>query len=328
MASDDGRGGALPYRRVGRSGVLLSGISLGLWQGFGDGRAFDTQRAIVERAFDLGVTHFDLADNYGPPPGAAERTFGRILRSGLGSHRDEMIVSSKAGYPMWDGPYGDGGSRKHILAGADQSLRRLGLDYVDIFYSHRLDPQTPLEETMGALDALVRAGKALYIGISNYPPEQTRRAAAILRELGTPCLIHQFRYNMLNRAPEGELARVLDEEGIGGIAFSPLAQGMLTDRYLEGIPSDSRATRSAFLHREDVTPELVDRVRRLAPIAERRGQSIAQLALSWDLRLPGLASVLVGASSVQQLEANVQAAAAPPLSEADLAEIDEIFPVG
>jgi L-glyceraldehyde 3-phosphate reductase len=304
----DNRYERMTYRRCGRSGLLLPAISLGLWHNFGGVDVYETARATVLRAFDLGITHFDLANNYGPPPGSAEETFGRILHRDLANHRDELIISSKAGYRMWPGPYGDLGSRKYLLASLDQSLQRMGLDYVDIFYSHRFDNDTPLEETMGALDQAVRQGKALYAGISSYNPEQTCRAAAILSKLGTPCLIHQPVYNMFNRWIENGLLDTLAEKGIGCIVFSPLAQGMLSDRYLQGIPVDSRAGRpTGFLRPEHITEVNLAKVRRLAAIAQQRGQTLAQLALSWVLRHPGMTSALVGASRVSQIEDSANA---------------------
>jgi L-glyceraldehyde 3-phosphate reductase len=313
---------AMTYRRVGASGLLLPAISLGLWQNFGDDRPLATQRAIVRRAFDRGITHFDLANNYGPPYGSAESNFGRILRSDLRGYRDELIVSSKAGYDMWQGPYGDHGSRKYLLASLDQSLGRLGLDYVDIFYSHRFDPDTRLEETMGALDAAVRQGKALYVGISSYSAQRTREAAAILRGLGTPLLIHQPSYSMLNRWIEAELLDVLAEERIGAIAFSPLAQGLLTDRYLAGVPAGSRAAAGGSFKRDLLTDANLANVRGLDEIARRRGQSLAQMALAWTLRDPRVASALVGASSVEQLDDNLAALDHLAFEPAELAEID------
>lgn len=314
------------YNRCGRSGLLLPAVSLGLWHNFGGVDPLENARAMLLRAFDLGITHFDLANNYGPPPGSAEESLGRVLRSDLGAWRDELVVSTKAGYRMWPGPYGDFGSRKYLLASLDQSLRRMGLEYVDIFYSHRRDPETPLEETMGALDAAVRQGKALYAGISSYQPEDTRRAARILRDLGTPCLIHQPSYSMLNRWIENGLTDVLREEGIGCIAFSPLAQGLLTDRYLDGIPRDSRAAKPhGFLKPERITPELLARVRSLAGIAASRGQSLAQMALAWVLRLPEVTSVLVGASKVSQIEEDVAALSAAPFGAEEIARIDAVL---
>lgn len=316
----------LTYRRCGRSGVKLPPISLGLWHNFGGVDAFETGRAIVRRAFDLGITHFDLANNYGPPPGSAEATFGRILKADLAPYRDELVISTKAGYWMWPGPYGDWGSRKYLLASLDQSLRRLGLEYVDIFYSHRPDPETPLEETMGALDTAVRQGKALYAGISNYKAEGAARAAEILRDLGTPCLIHQAKYSMFERWIEKGLTDVLEREGIGCIAFSPLAQGLLTNRYLGGIPADSRAAKPhGFLKAADITPEKIAKVRQLDDIATRRGQALAQMALLWVLRLPVVTSALVGASSVAQLEENLAAVQASPLSDEEIRRIDTIL---
>jgi L-glyceraldehyde 3-phosphate reductase len=313
---------AMPYRRVGASGVLLPAISLGLWQNFGDDRALATQRAIVTRAFDRGITHFDLANNYGPPYGAAEANFGRIVASDLRSHRDELIISSKAGYDMWPGPYGDHGSRKYLLASLDQSLGRLGLEYVDIFYSHRVDPETPLEETMGALDAAVRQGKALYVGISSYSAQRTRDAAAILRGLGTPLLIHQPSYSMINRWIEEELLDVLAEERIGAIAFSPLAQGLLTDRYLDGVPADSRAAREGSFSQNLLSDTNLANARGLREIARGRGQTLPEMALAWTLRDPRVASALVGASSVAQLDDNLKALENLAFSPAELAEID------
>jgi L-glyceraldehyde 3-phosphate reductase len=313
----------MDYRRSGRSGLRLPAISLGLWHNFGHGRPWETQRAICRRAFDLGVTHFDLANNYGPPYGSAEENFGRILATDLGPYRDELIISTKAGWDMWPGPYGDLGSRKYLLASLDRSLHRLGLEYVDIFYSHRLDPDTPLEETMGALDSAVRSGKALYAGISSYPPEQTRQAHLILRDMGTPLLIHQPSYSMFNRWIEDGLLDVLDELGIGCIAFSPLAQGLLTDRYLHGIPADSRVATSRFLNESDLTEDRMGRVRALNEVAARRGQTLAQLALAWALRDPRMTSLIIGASSVAQLEDNIAALDQVELAADELAEIDK-----
>jgi L-glyceraldehyde 3-phosphate reductase len=316
------------FRRCGKSGVLLPRISLGLWQNFGDAAPQPVARQLVLGAFDLGITHFDLANNYGPPAGTAEINFGRILREDLASHRDEMIISSKAGYTMWSGPYGDWGSRKYLLASLDQSLKRMGLDYVDIFYHHRPDPETPLEETMGALDHAVRQGKALYAGISNYRPKETRRAAAILRKLGTPCLIHQPKYNMLDRWIEDGLTAVLEKEGIGCIVFSPLAQGQLTDRYLKEIPVDSRAGRGGTAMRTLHNPEVqqnLPAIRALNSIAKKRGQPLAQMALAWVLRLPAVTSALVGASSLAQLELNVKTLNQLDFSKEELTEIREIL---
>ncbi|HET6673651.1 MAG TPA: L-glyceraldehyde 3-phosphate reductase [Agromyces sp.] len=311
------------YNRVGRSGLKLPALSLGLWHNFGHERPLDTQRAIVRRAFDLGITHFDLANNYGPPPGSAEENFGRLLATDLAPYRDELIISSKAGYDMWPGPYGDFGSRKYLLASLDQSLGRLGLDYVDVFYSHRPDPETPIEETMGALASAVRQGKALYVGISNYSPEQTRDAAAALESAGVPLLIHQPRYSMFDRHIEDGLLPVLEEVGAASIVFSPLAQGLLTDRYLSGdIPADSRAATSRFLSPGKISDDYLSRVRGLDAIARERGQTLAQLALAWVLREPLVVSALIGASSVAQLEQNVAALDAPPLSDDEIARIE------
>jgi L-glyceraldehyde 3-phosphate reductase len=316
----------MQYRRCGRSGVKLPVISLGLWHNFGGVDRREDGRALVRRAFDLGITHFDLANNYGPPPGSAEETFGSLLSTDLVNHRDELIISSKAGYLMWPGPYGEWGSRKYLVASADQSLKRLGLDYVDIFYSHRFDPETPLEETMGALDYIVRSGRALYAGISNYSAENTHKAATILRSLGTPCLIHQPVYNMFNRWVEPELLKTLDEEGVGCIVFSPLAQGLLTDRYLHGIPGDSRAGKPhGFLRPQHVTDEKVAKVRLLGEVAASRGQSIAQLALAWVLRHTTVTSALIGASSVVQLEQNVAVIGKLGFEEGELRRIEEIL---
>ncbi len=314
----------MQYKRCGKSGVLLPRISLGFWQNFGDADPQPVARDLALRAFDLGITHFDLANNYGPPYGSAERNFGRILREDLAAHRDELIISTKAGYDMWPGPYGDWGSRKYLLASLDQSLKRIGLEYVDIFYHHRPDPNTPLEETMGALDHAVRQGKALYAGISNYPAEKTRQAAAILRELGTPCLIHQPRYNMFDRWIEGGLTAALEEEGIGCIPFSPLAQGQLTDRYLKEIPKGSRATREHFLRSADVQKNL-PKIRALNDVAVKRGQPLAGMALAWILRLPAVTSVLIGASSIPQLEMNVKTLNRIDFSSGELAEIEKIL---
>ena len=314
------------YRRSGRSGLLLPAISLGLWQNFGEDAPLERSRAIVRRAFDLGITHFDLANNYGPPYGSAEETFGRLLREDLAPYRDELVVSTKAGFDMWPGPYGDWGSRKYLLSSLDQSLRRIGLDYVDIFYSHRPDPETPLEETMGALDSAVRQGKALYAGISSYSAEQTREAARILQGLGTPLLIHQPSYSILNRWIEPELLDALGELGVGCIVFSPLAQGMLTDKYLAGVPEGSRASRGSSLSPEALTDETLAQIRALNEVAARRGQSLAQMALAWTLRDPRVTSTLVGASSVEQLEANVAALDRLDLEPDELAEIDRRAP--
>jgi L-glyceraldehyde 3-phosphate reductase len=321
LAADD-RYSKLPYRRCGRSGIMLPEVSLGLWQNFGDGKPLEDQRAVLRRAFDLGVTHFDLANNYGPPYGSAEVNFGRIMREDFRRYRDELIISTKAGYDMWPGPYGDRGSRKYLLASLDQSLRRMGLEYVDIFYSHRFDPDTPLEETMGALDTAVRSGKALYAGISSYSAERTLDAAALLRQLGTPLLIHQPSYSMLNRWIEGGLLDVLGREGVGCIAFSPLAQGLLTGKYLNGVPEGSRASLNGSLAAGQLAEPTLAHVRSLAAVAAARGQSLAQLALSWALRDPRVTSVLIGASSVAQLEENLAAAGRSDFTGEELAAID------
>jgi L-glyceraldehyde 3-phosphate reductase len=322
LAADD-RYDLMPYRRAGRSGLRLPVVSLGLWHNFGQSRPWERQRDICLRAFDLGVTHFDLANNYGPPPGAAEESFGRILAGDLAAHRDELVVSTKAGYLMWPGPYGEWGSRKYLVASLDQSLRRLGLDYVDVFYHHRPDPDTPLEETMGALDAVVRAGKALYVGISNYSAEQSAAAAAILRDLGTPLLLHQPAYSMLNRAIERDrLLDTLAEVGAGCVAFSPLAQGLLTDRYLGGIPADSRVRTSVFLDESDLDERTLKMIDGLNRIAADSGRTLAQLAIAWVLRDPRMTSAIVGASSVAQLEANVAGLTRPALTAEELDAID------
>ena len=311
------------YRRSGRSGVLLPAVSLGLWQNFGDhDRPLEVGRSILRRAFDLGVTHFDLANNYGPPYGSAEANFGRILREDFAPYRDELLISTKAGYDMWPGPYGEWGSRKYLLASLDQSLQRMGLEYVDVFYSHRFDPETPLEETMGALDTAVRQGKALYVGVSSYSADKTAEAAATLHSLGTPFVLNQPSYSMLNRWIEDELLDTLGELGIGCIVFSPLAQGMLTDKYLEGIPAGSRVTRHSTLPAQMINEETLEKIRALNEIAVARGQSLAQLAIAWVLRDPRVTSALIGASSVDQLEANVAALDRLELSDDELAEID------
>src|SRR3954453_11254444 len=321
--ADPGRyDGTMRYRRCGRSGLLLPPLSLGLWHNFGDERPFETQRAIVRRAFDLGITHFDLANNYGPPYGSAEENFGRLLATDLGPYRDELVISTKAGYDMWPGPYGDRGSRKYLLASLDQSLGRMGLDYVDIFYSHRFDPDTPLEETMGALASAVQQGKALYVGISSYSAEKTREAAAILSELGVRLLIHQPSYSMLNRWIEPELLEALENVGAGCIVFSPLAQGMLTDKYLNGIPEGSRASRDGSLSPKLITEVAMEKIRALNDIASRRGQTLAQMALAWTLRDPRVTSTLVGASSVEQLEANIASLQELDFTAEELAEVD------
>jgi len=321
-AAADDRYDSMTYRRSGRSGLKLPAISLGLWQNFGGERPLETQRAIARRAFDRGVTHFDLANNYGPPYGSAEEAFGVLLDKDLRPHRDELVISTKAGYDMWPGPYGDWGSRKYLLASLDQSLSRMGLDYVDIFYSHRFDPETPLEETLGALDSAVRQGKALYVGISSYSPAMTERAAQILRDLGTPLLIHQPSYSMLNRWIEGGLLDVLDREGVGCIGFSPLAQGLLTDRYLNGVPADSRAARPGSFDSGWLTDENLGKIRALHDIAGGRGQSLAQMALAWTLRDPRMTSTLIGASSVAQLDNSLAALDNLAFTPDELAEID------
>lgn len=316
----------MTYQRSGRSGLLLPAISLGLWHNFGAVDRLENARAIVHRAFDLGITHFDLANNYGPPPGSAEDTFAQVLARGLQPYRDELIISTKAGYDMWAGPYGNWGSRKYLVASLDQSLKRLGTAYVDIFYHHRPDPETPLEETMGALDFIVRSGRALYAGISNYGPEQSREAARILRELGTPCVIHQPSYSMLNRRVEGGLLDALHEEGIGSIVFSPLQQGLLTDKYLQGIPQDSRAAADGrFLRPEHVTDEVLHRTRQLNVLAGERGQTLAQMAVAWVLRRPEVTSALIGASRPQQVEDAVHALGNREFSAAELSRIDDIL---
>ncbi len=314
------------YRRCGRSGLKLPAISLGLWHNFGDETLLETSRQMLRRAFDLGITHFDLANNYGPPPGSAERNFGRLLREDLQPWRDELIVSTKAGYTMWDGPYGDWGSRKYLLASLDQSLRRTGLEYVDIFYHHRPDPDTPLAETMRALDHVVRQGKALYVGLSNYPADRAREAFAILNDLGTPCLIHQPRYSLLERGPEAGLLGMLKEQGVGSIAFSPLAGGQLTDRYLHGIPADSRAASgSRFLNADQLTPEKIDVIRRLDAVAQGRGQKLSQMALAWVLRDDNVTSVLIGASKTAQLDDAVKMLDNRTFTAEERAAIDAIL---
>jgi L-glyceraldehyde 3-phosphate reductase len=320
--ANDQRYDTMQYRRAGRSGLLLPAISLGLWHNFGGVDDFENGRAMVRRAFDLGITHFDLANNYGPPYGSAETNFGEILQMDLAAHRDEMIISTKAGYDMWPGPYGDWGSRKYLLASLDQSLKRMGLEYVDIFYSHRPDPETPVEETMAALDQAVRSGKALYAGISNYNASQTAAAVKVLRELGTPCLIHQPKYSMFVRTPEQGLLDVLGREGVGAIAFCPLAQGLLTDRYLKGIPADSRATKERFLKTSDIDEGRLARIRALNELAARRGQSLAQMALAWVLLR--MTSALIGASRVEQIEQNVAALGNLSFTAEELAGIDAI----
>ena len=323
FSADPARYQDMQYRRCGRSGLLLPALSLGLWHNFGHDRPFTTQQAIVRRAFDLGITHFDLANNYGPPYGAAEESFGRMMTVDLGTHRDELIISTKAGYDMWPGPYGNFGSRKYLLASLDQSLSRMGLEYVDIYYSHRVDPDTPLEETVGALASAVQQGKALYVGISSYSSERTREAARLLAELRVPLLIHQPSYSMLNRwTEEDHLLDTLESVSAGCIAFSPLAQGLLTDRYLHGVPADSRAATGGALQAGQITEERLTRVRALAGVAERRGQSLAQLALAWALRDPRMTSLVLGASSVRQLEDNVACLSNLSFTDDELAEID------
>ncbi|MEV7097484.1 aldo/keto reductase [Amycolatopsis sp. NPDC051045] len=325
VAAED-RYAGMPYRRAGHSGLKLPAVSLGLWHNFGDDKALDVQRAVLRRAFDLGVTHFDLANNYGPPPGAAEANFGRHFAADFRPYRDEILVSSKAGYLMWDGPYGEWGSRKNLLASLDQSLARTGLDHFDVFYSHRPDPETPIEETMGALDTAVRSGKALYAGISNYSPEQTEAALAAAKELGTPLLLHQPRYSMLDRWVEDGLLDTLDAHGVGSIAYSPLSQGLLTDRYLDGIPADSRAAgASPFLTGDRLTEETLATIRALNDVAERRGQTLAQLAIAWVLRRGRVTSALIGASSVAQLENTVAATANLEFTDDELAGIERII---
>ena len=319
----EGRYDAMPYRRCGRSGLKLPAISLGLWQNFGTERPLETSRAILRRAFDLGITHFDLANNYGPPYGSAEEVFGQVLEQDLRPFRDELVISTKAGYDMWPGPYGEWGSRKYLLASLDQSLKRMGLEYVDIFYSHRLDPDTPLEETLGALDTAVRQGKALYAGISSYSGKRTEEAVRILRDLGTPLLIHQPSYSLLNRWIEEDLLDVLGREGVGCIVFSPLAQGMLTDRYLDGVPEDSRAARDGSLSREMLSEDNLARIRALNEIAAGRGQSLAQLALAWTLRDPRITSTLIGVSSADQLDENLRALETLDFSDEELRTIDD-----
>jgi L-glyceraldehyde 3-phosphate reductase len=322
----DHRYDSMKYNRCGRSGLKLPLVSLGLWHNFGGVDTFETGRAVIRRAFDLGITHFDLANNYGPPAGSAEENFGKILRQDFSSYRDELIISSKAGYDMWPGPYGEWGSRKYLIASADQSLKRMGLEYVDIFYSHRPDPETPLEETMTALDQLVRSGKALYVGISNYSAEMTKKASQILRDLGTPCLIHQPKYSMFERWVEGGLLKTVEEEGIGCIPFSPLAQGLLTDKYLQGIPDGSRASKPhGFLKPAQITEEKISKVRKLNEIAQRRGQTLAQMALAWILRHPQITSVLIGASRVSQIDDAVGMLKAPSLTKEELADIEKIL---
>lgn len=315
----------MEYIHCGKSGLKLPRLALGLWHNFSSSDSLENQKALLCGAFDRGITHFDLANNYGPVPGAAEENFGRILGKELGAYRDELIISTKAGYSMWKGPYGDWGSRKYLMASLDQSLKRMGLDYVDIFYHHRPDPETPLEETMGALSDIVRQGKVLYVGISNYNAEQTKKAVQILRENKTPCLIHQMKYSMFNRMPENGLLDVLEEEGVGSIAFCPLAQGLLTDKYLNGIPEGSRATKSVFLHESDVTPEVIEKVSKLNQVAAKRGQTLAQMALSWVLRGNHVTTVLIGASKVKQIEDNVKIIGKLDFAAEELQEIEAIL---
>ncbi|MGA7829569.1 MAG: L-glyceraldehyde 3-phosphate reductase [Terracidiphilus sp.] len=324
LASED-RYQTMQYRRAGRSGIQLPAISLGLWHNFGGSDVFENGRAMVRRAFDLGITHFDLANNYGPPYGSAEANFGEIMRLDLRPYRDELLISTKAGYDMWLGPYGNWGSRKYLLASLDQSLKRMGLEYVDIFYSHRPDPETPVEETMRALDHAVRSGKALYAGLSNYSAAQAAAAVKILRELGTPCLIHQPKYSMFVRTPEKGLLDVLGQEGVGAIAFCPLAQGLLTNRYLQGIPEGSRATREKFLKSSDISEERLGQIRALNELATQRGQSLAQMALAWVLRDRRMTSALIGASRVEQIEQNAAALSNLSFAEEELARIDAIL---
>ncbi len=327
--ANEQRYATMHYRRCGKSGLKLPAISLGLWHNFGGVDTFENSRAMVRRAFDLGITHFDLANNYGPPPGSAESNFGEILRLDLKPYRDELIISSKAGYTMWDGPYGDWGSRKYLLASLDQSLKRMGLEYVDIFYSHRPDPETPLEETMSALDQAVRSGKALYAGVSNYDAARTAQAAKILRNLGTPCLIHQPKYSMFERWVEGGLLDVLGAEGIGGIAFCPLAQGLLTDRYLKGIPDDSRASKPhGFLKKRDIDEKRLSQIRALNELAIARGQTLAQMSLAWVLRDERMTSALIGASRVEQIEQNVAALDHASFAAEELQMIDAVLATG
>jgi L-glyceraldehyde 3-phosphate reductase len=325
--SSEQRYSTIQYRRTGRSGLLLPAVSLGLWHNFGGVDTLENARAMIHRSFDLGITHFDLANNYGPPPGSAEENFGRIFAQDLAPYRDELVISTKAGHRMWPGPYGEWGSRKYVLASLDQSLKRMGLEYVDIFYSHRPDPDTPFEETMMALDQAVRQGKAIYAGISMYTADQSKQAAKILRELGTPCIIHQPVYSIFNRWVEDGLMDVLEKDGIGCIAFSPLAQGMLSDKYLRGIPEGSRAAKpNTALRADAITDERVQQIQKLNEIAKRRGQTLAQMAIAWVLRLPGMTSALIGASSVKQVEDNVAALSNLQFSDAELKAIDEIAP--
>lgn len=323
---DSTRYQSMPYRRCGRSGLVLPAISLGLWQNFGHVDTLDNSRQLIRLAFDRGITHIDLANNYGPPPGSAEENFGTILHQDFGGYRDELIISSKAGYGMWDGPYGDFGSRKHLISSLDQSLKRMRLDYVDIFYHHRPDPDTPLEETMMALDHIVRQGKALYVGLSNYKPDEARKAIAILKQLGTPCLIHQPRYSMLDRWVENGLLDLLGQEGVGCIPFSPLAQGLLTDRYLTGIPAHSRVTKNGSLTEKQLTPDTLALIRRLNDLAQQRGQTLAQMAIAWLLKDPRVTSVLVGASRPEQLTDSLKSLDNLTFSDDELAQIESIIP--
>lgn len=323
--ADGNRYQNMTYKRCGKSGLKLPRVALGLWHNFGSIDSFENQKKLIFKAFDSGITHFDLANNYGPVPGSAEENFGRILKDELNGYRDELIISTKAGYTMWAGPYGDWGSRKYLVSSLDQSLKRLGIDYVDIFYHHRPDPETPLEETMEALSDIVRSGKALYVGLSNYRPKETKAAAEILRENHTPCLIHQPRYNMFDRWVEDELLDVLDKEGIGSIAFCPLAQGLLTDKYINGIPKDSRATRNVFLHESDITEEVIEKVIKLNEIAKGRGQTLAQMSLAWVLRRNRVTTVLIGASKAKQIEDNVKIIDKLYFTNEELDEIEKIL---
>jgi L-glyceraldehyde 3-phosphate reductase len=323
---EQNRYASMSYRRCGKSGLKLPALSLGLWHNFGHVDALENSRKIIQVAFDNGVTHFDLANNYGPPPGSAEENFGKILKQDFRNHRDEMIISSKAGYTMWEGPYGDWGSKKYLVASLDQSLQRMGLDYVDIFYHHRPDPETPLEETMGALDLIVRQGKALYAGISNYRPEEAARAIAILKELGTPCVIHQPKYSMFERWVEGGLLDLLEQEGVGCIPFSPLAQGLLTNKYLKGIPADSRVAKEhGALNTDQLTPERLTQIQRLNELAQERGQTLAQMALAWLLKDPRITSVLIGASKPAQLLDSLKSLDSPDFSTEELTTIEDIL---
>lgn len=323
--ADGNRYQNMTYKRCGKSGLKLPRVALGLWHNFGSIDSFENQKKLIFKAFDSGITHFDLANNYGPVPGSAEENFGRILKDELNGYRDELIISTKAGYTMWAGPYGDWGSRKYLVSSLDQSLKRLGIDYVDIFYHHRPDPETPLEETMEALSDIVKSGKALYVGLSNYRPKETKAAAEILRENHTPCLIHQPRYNMFDRWVEDELLDVLDKEGIGSIAFCPLAQGLLTDKYINGIPKDSRATRNVFLHESDITEEVIEKVIKLNEIAKGRGQTLAQMSLAWVLRRNRVTTVLIGASKAKQIEDNVKIIDKLYFTNEELDEIEKIL---